>query len=214
MGVARKEDEMTKEEKKAVAALKKELSKICRETVKPYKYKVIDGTPWTVQNGMLFDLLPYIVTPLQEDKAYLSISCGAKPMFVDDILWEILGMEENKTEPASLRVNGAFSLATVKFREQRYALDALSREEIQDYLEQELQRFSTFLASVAGDELSWFLRMEAEKEDYYQAEVMRPILMLYEGKNEDALNYIAEHNVRTFIVSGKTVGELIAERCL
>ena len=205
---------MTKEEKKAVVTLKKELPKICRALVKPYKYKVIDGFPWTIQNGLLFDMLPHITTPLHEDKAYLSIPCGAKPLFVDDILWDVLGMDENKTKPASLRVNGAFSLATVKFREQRYALDVLSREEIQDHLEHELQTFSCFLTSIAGNELPWFLRMEAEKDDYYQADVMRPIIMLHEGKTDDALKYVAERNVSTFIVNGKTVGELIAEYCL
>lgn len=205
---------MTKEEKKAVATLKKELPKICRALVKPYKYKVVDGCPWTIQNGILFDMLPHITIPLHEDKAYLSIPCGAKPLFVDDILWDILGMEENNAKPASLRVNGAFSLTTVKFQEQRYALDALSREELQNYLEHEFQTFSCFLASIAGSELPWFLQMEDKKDDYYQVDVMRPIIMLHEGRNDDALKYIAERNVSTFIVGGKTVGELIAERCL
>jgi len=41
----------------------------------------------------------------------------AKPMLIDPILWDILGIPENNSEPMSLRGNGAFSCNTPDFFE-------------------------------------------------------------------------------------------------
>lgn len=205
---------MTREEKKAVTALRKSLPALVRPLIKPYRYKSVGGMIWTVQGDILFTLSPWVAVPLGEDRARFRASCGAKPLFADDLLWDILGFEENKSQPMSLRVNGAFALPEVPAYEERQYLESLEQEAVSALIQGELERFSQFLAGLAGREMTWFRDWEAKQERYARMEVMRLMLMLHDGNRDEALAYVAEHKVSDFIVGRKTVGELIGEYCL
>lgn len=205
---------MTREEKTAVTALRKALPSLFRPLIRPYGYKSIGGVIWVVQNDMLFTLMPWVSVPSGQDRAHFKVKCGAKPIFADDLLWDILGFEENKSKPASLRVNGAFALFEVPVYEEQQPLPQLDREAISSLVEAELTRFSRFLADIKGREMEWFRVLEAKQERYAHMEVMRPLLMLHDGKPDEALAYVSTHNISAFIVNKKTVGQLIAEYCL
>lgn len=205
---------MTREEKKAVTALGRTVPRLVRSLVKPYRYKSIDGMVWTVRNGMLFLLSPAVSSPRGEDRVYVRASCEAKPLFVDDLLWDILGFSENKSKPMSLRVNGAFALYGVPVYERRRELAALDEDHVAQLIQAELEEFSALLASVDGRETAWFRELERSQERYAYMEVMRPLLMLHDGKRDETLAYVSSHDVSCYIVNGKTVGQRIAERCL
>lgn len=204
---------MTREMRKAVTAMEKALPGLVRPLIKPYRYKSIGGMIWTVQNDMLFILSPYISTPRGEEQIYVRVDCEAKPLFADDLLWDILGLTENKSKPMSLRVNGYFTLYGVPVYTHRRVLEALDSEQVTAHVIAELEAFSAFLASIAGREMDWFRELEAGQERYANMEVMRPILMLHDGKRDEALEYVSTHKVSAYIVHGKTVGQLIAEYC-
>lgn len=204
---------MTREEKKAVTAMRKALPNLVRPLIKPYRYKSVGGMVWTVQNDMLFILSPSISTPRGEEQIYVEVTCEAKPLFADDLLWDVLGLEENKSKPMSLRVNGVFALYGVPVYTHRRVLEVLDSEQVTAHVVAELEEFSSFLASLDGREMDWFRELEAGQERYSYMEVMRPILMLHDGKRDKALEYVSTHDVSAYIVHGKTVGELIAEYC-
>ena len=87
---------MTREDRKKLTALRKALPVLTRSLIKPYRYKSIDGIIWTAQNDMLFTLDPSIAHPLGEEQFYFKVRCGAKPLFADQLLWDILDLEEAK----------------------------------------------------------------------------------------------------------------------
>lgn len=205
---------MTREEKKQVTALRKALPSMIRPLIKPYRFKSIGGIIWIVQNDILFTLMPWVATPLGEEQTYFKIRCGAKPLFADDLLWDILGFEENKSKPMSLRINGAFALFEVPVYEERQPLSALDDGLVTAHIQTALEQFALFLSDLNGREMSWFRELEARQEGYAHMEVMRPLLMIHDGQRDEALKYVAIHNVSAFIVNRKTIGQLIGEYCL
>lgn len=205
---------MTREEKKAVTALGRAMPRLTRTLVKPYRYKSIDGIVWTAQNGMLFILSLFVSTLRGEDRVYVRASCEAKPLLADDLLWDILGFEENKSKPMSLRVNGAFALYGIPVYEHHCELTTLDEEHVSQLVQAELEEFSAFLTSLTGREMAWFRELEKKQERYAYMEVMRPLLMLHDGKPDEALAYVTTHDVSCYIVNGKTVGQLIETYCL
>lgn len=204
---------MTREEKKAVTALDKALTGLVRPLIKPYRYKSVGGMIWTVQNEMLFILSPSVVSPRGEERVYVKVACESKPLFADDLLWDILGLTENKSKPMSLRVNGYFTLFGVPVYTHRRALDVLDSEHVVAHVNAELEELSQLLASLSGRELDWFRELEAGQERYAYMEVTRLMLMLHDGRRDEALEYVSTHKVSDYIVHGKTVGQLIAEYC-
>lgn len=205
---------LSREEVRAVKALDKTMPRLARSLIKPYRFKAIDGMVWTVRGEVLFILNPWLITPPRDDRAYLKASCEAKPLFMDDLLWDILGFEENKSAPMSLRVNGAFALPGVPVYEERKPLEVIDSEHVTALLSEELERFSAFLSSVEGREMTWFREWEAQQENYGRMELWRLLLALHDGKRDEVLAYVTTHRVTDYGVGNRTVGELMAEYCI
>ena len=201
---------MTREERKAVSALKKGLPKIVKPLIKPYGFRMTSGRVWVRKDDMLYVMIPLINI---KDTAILHTTFLTKPVFADDYLWDILGMEENKSEPFSLRVTGAFAAHPVSFHVSNHPLSALDAGELEAGLREDLEYLSAHIASVSPDGLSWFREMEARQERYWQSDVMRLILLLHDGNRDEAAAYLEQHSMRDFIINGKSFGELMEEYC-
>ena len=205
---------MKREQRKAVSTLKKDLNKILKPLIKPHGFKSASGRIWTAQNGLIFTMIPLIIIPTKEpDLAILHTTFLTKPLFADDYLWDILGFEENKKAPMSLRVTGAFTAPSIRFHVNNQALQAFDAEEMERYLQTDLDFLAQHIASVSVDGLSWFYKTEAEQERYLRRDVMKLILLLHDNKKDEALAYIDQHQMRDFIVDGKSLGELAAAYC-
>lgn len=163
-----------------------------------------------VQGDLLFTMISLINV---NKEAILHTGFFAKPLFADDYLWDILGFEENKKAPMSLRVTGAFTAPKVRFHVQNQTLQTFDTEEIECYLQTDLDFLAQHISSVSADGLSWFRKMEASQERYFQRDVMQLILLLYDGKKDEAIAYINQHEMRDFIVEGKSLGEMAAAYC-
>ena len=201
---------MTREERKAVSALKKDLPKIVKPLIKPYGFRMTSGRVWVRKDDMLYVMIPLINI---KDTAILHTTFLTKPVFADDYLWDILGMEENKSEPSSLRGTGAFAAHPVSFHVSNHPLSALDARELEAGLREDLEYLSVHIASVSPDSLSWFREMEAKQERYLQSDVMRLILLLHDGNRDEAAAYLEQHSMRDFIINGKSFGELAEEYC-
>jgi len=205
---------MTREKERAVMALDKTMPRLVRSLIKPYRFKAIGGMVWTVRGEVLFILTPWLITPPGDDRAYLKTSCEVKPLFMDDLLWDILGFQENKSAPMSPRVNGAFALPGVPVYEKRKPLEVIDSEQVTTLLSEELERFSGFLPSVEGREMTWFREWEAQQENYGRMELWRLLLALHDGKRDEVLAYVTTHRISDYGVGNRTVGELMAEYCI
>lgn len=201
---------MTREERKAVSALKKGLPKIVKPLIKPYGFRMTSGRVWVRKDDMLYVMISLINI---KDTAILHTTFLTKPVFADDYLWDILGMEENKSEPFSLRVTGAFAAHPVSFHVSNHPLSVMDAGELEAGLREDLEYLSGHIASVSPDSLSWFREMEAKQERYLQSDVMRLILLLHDGSRDEAAAYLEQHSMRDFIINGKSFGELAEEYC-
>lgn len=201
---------MTREERKAVSALKKDLPKIVKPLIKPYGFRMTSGRVWVRKDDMLYVMIPLINI---KDTAILHTTFLTKPVFADDYLWDILDMEENKSEPFSLRVTGAFAAQPVSFHVSNHPLSVMDAGELEAGLREDLEYLSGHIASVSPDSLSWFREMEAKQERYLQSDVMRLILLLHDGSRDEAAAYLEQHSMRDFIINGKSFGELAEEYC-
>lgn len=201
---------MTREERKTVTTLKKDLPKIVRPLLKPYGFYLTSGRVWVKKDDMLYVMIPLINA---NEAAFLHTSFLAKPIFVDDYLWDILRMEENKAAPFSLRVKGAFTVPPVRFHVSNHPLHTLDAGELEMALREDMAYLSTHIASVSSNGLSWFYEMEAEKEQYMHSDVMRLVLLLHNNKRDEAAAYISQHSLNDFIINGKSFRELAEEYC-
>ncbi len=201
---------MTREERKAVSALKKGLPKIVKPLIKPYGFRMTSGRVWVRKDDMLYVMISLINI---KDTAILHTTFLTKPVFADDYLWDILGMEENKSDPFSLRVTGAFTAQPVSFHVSNHPLSVMDAGELEAGLREDLEYLSGHIASVSPDSLSWFREMEAKQERYLQSDVMRLILLLHDGSRDEAAAYLEQHSMRDFIINGKSFGELAEEYC-
>ena len=201
---------MTREERKAVSALKKGLPKIVKPQIKPYGFRMTSGRVWVRKDDMLYVMISLINI---KDTAILHTTFLTKPVFADDYLWDILGMEENKSDPFSLRVTGAFTAQPVSFHVSNHPLSVMDAGELEAGLREDLEYLSGHIASVSPDSLSWFREMEAKQERYLQSDVMRLILLLHDGSRDEAAAYLEQHSMRDFIINGKSFGELAEEYC-
>lgn len=202
---------MNRETKSKITLLKKTMANVSKQLIKHYGYKQIDGRVWTIQNEFIFVLFPFIKN--HEDKPVLEITYSVKPLFVDDILWDIMGMESNKNEPLSLRVNCAFALFGVEFSKKEYILEKLEVEELSSYLEDSLKWFCTLLKTKKGNENTWFNDVESSEPTYYHCDIMRLMLMIKFEQFSNVIKYLDDHDVTGFTVSGKSIDNMIRDYC-
>ena len=198
---------MTREGRKTFTLLKKDLPKIIRPLLKPFGFHLTSGRVWVKKDDMLYIMIPLINA---NETAFLHTSFLAKPVFVDDYLWDILRMEENKAAPFSLRVKGAFTMPPVRFHVCDHPLHTLDTGELVTALREDMEYLSTHITS---KELSWFYEMEAKLEQYPHSDTMCLILLLHNNKHDEAAAYIRQHSLNGFIINGKSFRELAEEYC-
>lgn len=101
---------MTKEERQKYKELTKVLPKMLKDKIKKYKFKKKDFMIWYSTKELFFDLLIGVKVK-SDDKCYCTAIETIKPLWLDDLLWDLLKMETNKKEPLSLRTIGAFTVS-------------------------------------------------------------------------------------------------------
>ena len=93
---------MNREQQKQLKELRKEFPKICRELASRHKLKCKDYSLFAVKRDLFFDTVIY-VSVNDNDECICSTRERVKPMWMDEMLWDLLEMPENKKAPVSLR---------------------------------------------------------------------------------------------------------------
>lgn len=103
---------MKREDHKRVNELNKNLNillKECPKVFKQPKIKKIDYLLWIINAGMFYSITPDVWLREDDLKPMMEIEFEYKPLWMDDLVWEILGMESNMKGPDSLRANGCYT---------------------------------------------------------------------------------------------------------
>lgn len=72
---------------------------------------------WLKKNNFFFKVDDHLFWSLtvsvHQNSELISVDLDVKPMSIDPILWNILGLSENNNEPKSFRSNGAFTCSSL-----------------------------------------------------------------------------------------------------
>ncbi len=185
---------MTRDEQKKNKELKKQLESKSKLEFKKHHLKKRDYIFYTSDGKMFYAMMFFMLNDIVKANFY------AKPLWLDDILWEVLDMDENKDEPISLRGVGAFTINPIA---QTMKNKVTSLEGIDDFVTNTFRDFIEF---------SHAYKEETFLNDYtnisYQKEVINIIVLIHHNQFEPALEILASKRISDFISNGKCFSDL------
>lgn len=188
---------MTREEQKKYTEMSRYLEARAKETFPKYPLKKKDFVFYLVKNSMFYS------TMLSMHQDCLQACFCAKPFWLDDILWDILEMENNRTAPVSLRGIGAFTIQS-QIREHSYSVKAPAQiDEIVDRTFKEVVELSENFRE--ADFLAEYGNIR------YQQDVIEVIVSIHHGEYEKALDLCRKKQIGYFGDVDKGFSELASE---
>ncbi len=119
---------------KAIDELNKKDTLIRKNVSKKYRWKQSSCINWKVEGGYYFYLVHL--------NCYSEATLYVKPLYIDDLWWDVFEMSSNKKEPMSLRGNGTFSLDGVKILKTPDLFDIRTNERGAEYELEKIQKYS------------------------------------------------------------------------
>ena len=177
---------MNREQQRKLRELKKALPKMLAEKIRPYKFKKRDERVWHV-TGDMFLVCTFFVNETVDGGCKCSMDVEAKPLWIDDLLWDCLRMEGNKKEPLSLRATGAFTVSGVEIY-QEYDSLKVQTVTIEDF-------YNKIKSSV------------------YHEELRVSLTLVHDGKYREALEYLSDKDKGRFCNKGLWIHDGIREYC-
>ena len=160
---------------------KKFIADTRREVSRKYGFRQSSYINFKVEDGYFFCL--YFLN---------DVRLTVKPMFADDLWWEIWDAAENKSEPLSLRGTGAYSLSG----------QVLATYEIKETTDwNELERELEWIFKEVIVEVSKFIAENPDADTFYPDEskmdhepdkLLYLMALIHNGKEEDVLAIIKE----------------------
>lgn len=198
---------MKREDIKRNNELKKIFQQIMKESAKEHKIKKIDYMLWTTNEKMFYELLPNAYIGESDLMPKLSVRISYKPLWADDLMWDILGMESNKKEPMSLRAIGAFTAPSVIDKHYSVELEGEDHQTVKKAFDKEI--------------LSFFERIKTLHEENYINEflnskrfddVHKTLIYIHQNRIQESKMILqTSKNIGGFIISDKTYRELALE---
>mgnify|MGYP003303151353 CR=1 FL=1 len=188
---------MTREEQKKFKEIKKYLEEKSKCVAKEYGLKKKDYIFYTTKSKMFYSVLLNMV----ENR--LSISFYAKPFWLDDILWDVLGDSENKKQPVSLRGVGAYTInALIK----KNSVEIYDLESVDKIVESVFGEFQNFVDTFCEKSF-----LEEIHNITYQRDVITTILLIQNKEYEKAQEFVNEKCIDSFQIGEKNFSQLASE---
>ena len=182
---------------KALSDLEKK-DTLCRRIVsKKYGWKQHSFINWKVEGGYYFYLVHL--------NCYGEATLYVKPLYIDDLWWDIFEMSSNKKAPVSLRGNGTFSLDGVRILNTPDLFDIRTNErgseyeleKIQKYSDEDIEKIWDNVFQQFDNEVQRFLKENPDPDSYFPEEekcyeYYTLITYLHAGDRQKVLDKIAE----------------------
>lgn len=195
---------MTREQQKKLKELKSALPKIIQSEIKKYKLKKKDFMVWVRKKDLFFDLI--ISIRERNGHCYCASTERIKPLWLDDLLWDILGMPENKDEPASLRAIGAFTVYGSEIYNVESELMTWEIDELEKYAIKYIEHFYQSTQSFGIEKF-----YECMNASSYHQELRKPLSLIYEKKYKEALDYLNTQGRSHFCNKGVWVNDAMRD---
>ena len=188
---------MNREEMKKYKEMKKYLENKTKEVYKTYNLKKKDYMFYLSKNNMFYSIMFLMSNNI------IKVSFYAKPLWIDDILWDILNMSENKKAPISLRSVGAFTInSQIKINEYNVEnekeIDNIINSSFNDLLE---------LSNICDED--YYLKNYTNIS--YQKEMIYTIVLIHNKEYEKALDVLNNTKINNFISNNKCFSDLAIE---
>jgi len=207
-------DVLKREKQKKIKELENSILKTVKANLKPYGFKTKGYKIWCVQNDLFFTMMLSISTS-NEDGCNFYTHIRAKPMYADDLFWDIMDMRSNKRKPLSLRAIGVFALFGAPVTCIRTKMETLEISELEELVKKALGTLYALLQQIKGKEIDWFYAQEKKQLCYYQDDALRVMMLLHHGKYTETMEYI--HNSDSgngdFVNEGKSLYERVSLYC-
>ncbi|MCR1869789.1 hypothetical protein [Longicatena caecimuris] len=198
---------MKREQQRKLRELKKTLPKMLKEKAKAYKMKKKDYMIWYSINDLFIECM-IDVRETVDDRCCCSIQVKIKPLWIDDLLWDCLGMENNKAEPMSLRAIGAFTVSGVEVYSDYAYLKEWTREEMETYVDLYLEKFNQIMNEVTIDDFYAHI-----SDNTYHEELRVSLTMAYNTRYQEAIEYLKDKGEGIFCNKGLWIHDGIKQYC-
>ena len=180
---------------KAIDELNKKDTSIRKNVAKKFGWKQSSFINWKVEAGYYFYL--------EHLNCYNEATLYVKPLYIDDLWWDVFEMSSNKKEPMSLRGKGAFALDGVRIMETPDLFDIRAEEseyeleKIQKYSDEDIEKIWDDVFQQIEDEVKRFLKENPDPDSYFPGEehchgYYALITYLHAGDKQKVLDKIAE----------------------
>jgi len=180
---------------KAWSELDKKDTLIRKSVSKKYGWKQSSYINWKVEGGYYFYL--------EHINCYSEATLYVKPLYIDDLWWDVFEMPDNKKARMSLRGKGTFSLDGVKILKTPDLFDIRAEEseyeleKIQKYSDEAIEKIWDDVFQQFDDEIQRFLKENPDPDSYFPEEekchgYYTLITYLHAGDRQKVLDKIAE----------------------
>ncbi len=196
---------MTRGEIKRKNEFEKKFKDLLKESLKKYNIKKRDYMLWTLKNEMIYSIFPRAYIRESDLKPIIEIWIGYKPMWTDDLLWDILEMQTNKKEPNSLRVIGAFTMISVTYTKKSIELQSDDIEKVRSVLYAEIENFINSLTLMT--EKMYINEIMTSKTI---SDIDKILIYIHQGNLEEARRLLKATSDRgRFTIGNKSYKELV-----
>lgn len=188
---------MTREEQKKYKELNKYLENRTKEVFKTYNLKRKDYIYYFLKNNMFYSIMFWI------SNNNMNVCFYAKPLWIDDILWDILDMSDNKTAPVSLIGIGAFTIKSL-MKEENYHIE--NEKDIDNIVDNSFKDILD-LSNVWNEEYY----LDHYTDISYQKEMIYIIVLIHNKEYEKALIFLNSTKISSFASNDKYFSDLAIE---
>lgn len=199
---------MKREKQKLYKELNKKMYDSIDKYSKTYKLKKKTLFIWTSKKDFFFSCQFHLgVTEASEE---LICSCKeiCKPLWTDELLWEILKSDECFSAPMSLRGNGAFTFYGLPYNSTSVKINNWETEEIDEAICGMVSNFDKHINSFGSS-----LFYDNTDKIKYHDTLYELLYLIHSREYEKAYTYAGDMTHNYFTVGGRTLPEYAMEYC-
>ena len=160
---------MKREDQKRNKELEKNVSIMMKECPKRYKQQKLkkkDYMLWTIRGNMIYGIMPSAGIRESDLKPVMSFLIEYKPLWIDDLLWDVIGMESNKQEPDSLRMVGAFTVGAARIHIDAIELQSEATDYVESIFYESIEKIVSSFETLTEEKYVEYLYTEKYVDEY------------------------------------------------
>lgn len=160
---------MKREDQKRNKELEKNVSIMMKECPKRYKQQKLkkkDYMLWTIRGNMIYGIMPSVGIRESDLKPVMSFLIEYKPLWIDDLLWDVIGMESNKQEPDSLRMVGAFTVGAARIHIDTIELQSEATDYVESIFYESIEKIVSSFETLTEEKYVEYLYTEKYVDEY------------------------------------------------